>query len=99
MGSTHGHRHAQGRGKHGDSRAFDIAWFSDICTAAIAELYAVCLAKALVQKKLFAYNRTAVAKDSEMCRKMARVSLSSTPKDQKEESNGSVSHGKCAFAL
>ena len=47
---------------------------------------------------MFAYKRTAVAKDSEMCRKIARVSLSSTPKDQKEESNGSVSHGKCAFA-
>jgi hypothetical protein len=74
VGSTRGH--ANPGDKAGSSRSFSLAWWSDIYTAELSELYAVCLARALVGTKLTAYKRNAVIRDSELCRKMARVSLS-----------------------
>ena len=59
-------------------RSWRLAWNSDIYTAEVSELYAVCLAKALVKKELTQYSRSAECQDSELCRKMARASKSNT---------------------
>ena len=78
VGTTHGH--ASPGDKAGSCRAFSLDELS--------ELYAVCLARALVNKNLTGYGRSVNIQDSELCRKMARASRSHTQPKQEDHAVG-----------
>ena len=77
-GCSHKHRHAQGSARLECGTTIKMAQYSGKYTNPMSELYASCLAKALLDNSLIDQTRDQT-KESEMTRKMSRHTLKKKP--------------------